>query len=714
MTGNAIVSNDCPNRSTLAWVTMTNVMIYIRRNQLSLLILALLLVLLVPIGFLAAWGVHHTRSNVGGHIVFSKDGKEYLACQWVNQRYIQFGTLCFDSEPKSSPRDNFSIKTTRSQESINSQNSRSLSENLLGLGIEDGIGWIALRTGDTSARICRFNLTNAEPVQTNSIEFDAIISSTYRVLLIGGKLIQMIGAELEIREISTGKVLDSVATQMGPRSYFYPLPGTPNFLILDGSTNSAELFATSGERLHCIQKWKALQTQSFQRNDESYIAILLTDGTTIEVRNAKDGSVVSIHSAPSDSRLTLPLTYLDLRETCGCIGWRSLGIWTDVFTGRTLPIPPLFEPLVRDVESGRLVAIREENTTGRKVSNECAIVDESTEEQLLRFPLDFNERVSAGCILKKSGQLALASNDNRVHLYDMKTGVLVRVIDPFWWGVPLNCAAATLCGLWCIVWLRYSAAIHPYGWIDACVCIGLFIAYASFRCYVGWPVRTHLYFFFASMGVLMGSIQLTSYWLCLGKTRLFLRTAPLVLAFGLAAGLVTCWEEEPRLASMAVAAILPLTLGSMLAFGILRWTGVKFENVNLQLSGKANSRVQKESSISLRDMFLFTFVSAIVVSIIRWIPLTYWYEIWFDRRQVWIFLALVCNHSACLIAVGLLSLWTCMSRRNIVIRWIPWLIALALFLILKLPFELILFVFGSFATLMIGLHAYRLRGWRFA
>ena len=66
MTGNAIVSNDCPNRSTLAWVTMTNVMIYIRRNQLSLLILALLLVLLVPIGFLAAWGVHHTDLMLAG------------------------------------------------------------------------------------------------------------------------------------------------------------------------------------------------------------------------------------------------------------------------------------------------------------------------------------------------------------------------------------------------------------------------------------------------------------------------------------------------------------------------------------------------------------------------------------------------------------------------------------------------------------------------
>ena len=117
MTGNAIVSNDCPNRSTLAWVTMTNVMINIRRNQLSILKLVLLLVLLVPIGFLAAWGVHHTRSNVGGHIVFSKDGKEYLACQWLNQRYIQFGTLCIDSEPKSSSRDSFSIKATRTQES---------------------------------------------------------------------------------------------------------------------------------------------------------------------------------------------------------------------------------------------------------------------------------------------------------------------------------------------------------------------------------------------------------------------------------------------------------------------------------------------------------------------------------------------------------------------------------------------------------------------
>ena len=259
---------------------------------------------------------------------------------------------------------------------------------------------------------------------------------------------------------------------------------------------------------------------------------------------------------------------------------------------------------------------------------------------------------------------------------------------------------------------RFTTAAHSYGWIDTSICVGLFIVYASFRI----PTTLSVFgedFFLASLGILIGSIQLTSVWLCLGRNRLFLRTGPFVLAFGLAAGLVTHWLDEPKSASAVVAAIMPLSLGMMLAFTLLRRGGVKFENVDMQPFGKPDSMLQNESSINLRDLFVFTLISAIVAFVVKEIPLTYWYEILLDRQRIRIFLILVSIHTACLAAGGVLALWTSLSRRHILIRWLPWLIASVPFLLFRLPL-LNPLLFGSSVTMMIGLHAYRLRGWRIA
>ena len=52
------------------------------------------------------------------------------------------------------------------------------------------------------------------------------------------------------------------------------------------------------------------------------------------------------------------------------------------------------------------------------------------------------------------------------------------------------------------------------------------------------------------------------------------------------------------------------------------------------------------------------------------------------------------------------------SWKNIFVRWSPWLVALALFQLIPLGLAGPFF-YAAFATLIIGLHAYRLRGWRF-
>ena len=678
-------------------------------NKSRLLKLVLLLLLLVPLGVLAASAVHHTRPSGGGHLFFSKEGKEYLACEWTNNKYTRFGTIDIESEPTSSPRASFSSKTTWLDRPISSPNPIRWSKDLLGLGIENGIGWITFRTGDTSAAIHQFDLTNNEPAQTNSIDFGESISGDSRMFLVDRKLIRGPHEQLELWDISKGRLLDSIATPVGAKSYVNGVQGTKNILVIDRGSNFAGLYGSDNESLRLIQDWKSLQTESFLRNDETFVASLLPDGATIEVRSAIDGSVVESSSVPIDSRLPLPLTSFELVESCGCFRWRSLGICTDALTRQPLPIPDMFEPLIREMEGSRLVAIRKETTSGVIVAKECVIVNETTGKQLMRFWLDLKEQISGACILKRTGHLALATYANRVHLYDLETGSVVRTIDPFKWGFPLNCATATLFGLWCIVWICLAAAVYPYGWIDSSVCTGLFIAFVSCRLYAAMSDANG---FFASLGVLLGSIQLTSIWLCLGRNRLFLRSAPLILTIGLAAGLVTYWQEESNSTAAMVAGIMPVTIGTILVLAILRWSGVKFENVLSESFGSTDSVLQKESSINLRDLFLFTLLSAIVAAIVRWIPVSYWYGILFDRRLVWTFLTVVSIFAACLAAVVVVSLWTSFSRRNIVVRWTPWLVALLLFQLIPLGL-FAPFFFGASATLMIGLYAYRLRGWRF-
>ncbi len=342
------------------------------------------------------------------------------------------------------------------------------------------------------------------------------------MFLIDGNLIRRPHDQLEMWDISTDSFLDSIATPSAPNSYFVKVAGTQNILVVDPSTSFAGLYGSNGEKLLMIQQWKSLETIGFQRNGESFIASLLPNGANIEVRNAKNGSVASNYVVSIDPALLLPLSSFELDGTGSFIRWRAIDICTDVMTGETLPMPHSFELLVRNLNDKRLIAIRNESSNGKTVTKECVVIDESTSEQLKRFRLDLNEKARVSCVLKKSGHLALAMFDHRIHLYDLETGNLVRTIDPFRWGFPLNGAAAILFGLWCVVWVRISATVHPYGWFDSSVCFGLFVAYATYRFYVQLYSPADTLFIFASIGALLASIQLATIWLCLGRNRLLL------------------------------------------------------------------------------------------------------------------------------------------------------------------------------------------------
>ena len=190
----------CPEwRRTEASVIITDAMI----NKARLLKLVLMLLLLIPLGYLAACGVHHTRPVGGFQFFFSGEDKDYLTFQWpgdTDASFGKFGTFEIESKPVPSQREAFLIKA-------------------IGVGrvskdvryfIENGVGWVTQRTGDTSAAIHQFDLTNTEPLQTISIDFGESNSGDSMMFLIDGKLIRRPHDQLEMWDISTGSILDSI------------------------------------------------------------------------------------------------------------------------------------------------------------------------------------------------------------------------------------------------------------------------------------------------------------------------------------------------------------------------------------------------------------------------------------------------------------------------------------------------------------------------
>ena len=523
---------------------------------------------------------------------------------------------------------------------------------------------------------------------------------------------------MELREIRSGMVLDSIPSVLNVKSQVLPLWGTRNLYAHDVTSNSnkVHLFSLDADTLRLIHEWDVLDAYPFKQNGEPYILSLLPDGKTIEVRSGKDGSLLNSYSVPSDPMLPLPVTVLPWSVDRSFLCWRTVGINMDALTGRSFAVPNSFTPVFRDFDGKRIVGIT--TPTSRITTKECVVIEDATDSQVLRFPID--PKVDSACILKDSGLLALPTWDNRVFLYELKRGTLVRIVDPFLLGFPLNCLALIAFSIWCILWLRIVAPTHSHGWIDGVVCVLLFIAYASFRFQTTGEQAPGSGFLFAALGVVMSSIMLSGIWLCLGRNRLFLRATPVAQVYGLVIGVIVFWFSEPIMQSQLIPAATVLMLSAMIPFLILRWSGVRLQNKNAASTGLDSESNENESSIRLRDIFFLTTVSAIIVSILRTIPPSHWYGIWFDRRSINSFLVIVSINALYLAMVGLLALWTSLSSRSFAIRWIPWFLFGAMIIVscnTRYAGQFVIAGYvgiGSSAALLICLHAYRLRGWRFA
>ena len=277
---------------------------------------------------------------------FSKDSVEYVTCcEGLSDKYLKWSTLAIEGEPKASSGNWFSTKSIKTTSTMGFCN------------LSDDGKLIYLNHGDISLTLYQYELFNDEPIKTSNIGFVAPVSGHLSdcSYVSEGKLVSLTADQLQMQDISTGKVLDTIPIQMGAISALWPVAGTHTFLTVDTISKTVRKYKVSDDKLVVVQEWSVLglHMMPFHRGDETFIANLLPDGITIEVRNLTDGSVVSSSTCPS-SVSRLPMT------TTGFLVWKPLGIWTDVFTGKRLAIPRSFEPFFGYTNGNRMVAIRHE------------------------------------------------------------------------------------------------------------------------------------------------------------------------------------------------------------------------------------------------------------------------------------------------------------------------------------------------------------------
>ncbi len=672
----------------------------------------LLLVFLMAIAGLAVWGVHHTRPGPLGNYEFVvKDGKEILVSAFADSTSYGWGVIRMDGELTNFARSRFSIRRLIERSTKFSADANSWRQRSLDGGNDDGSIWTVIRDRGWEATLLRLELTSNERVRSTSFAFAAPTTKFEpRASVCGEKLVLSNGEQMELRDIGSSRVLDSIPSVLNANSHLAHLWGTQNLYAWNNKSKKVHLFSLDAEKLRLVHEWDVLHAIPFKCKGEAFIISLLPDGKTIEVRSGKDGLVVNSYPVPSDPMIPLPITDLAWSREGSFLWWPTIGKHMDALTGKVIPFPNSFFPVFRDFDGNRIVGLNEPR--GRLTTKECVVVNESAGSETLRFPID--RLVCSAYILKDSGLLALATYDHRVFLYELNGGSLVRIVDPFILGFPINCLTLIAFIIWCILWLRIVSPIHPHGWIDGTLCVLLFIAYASYRFQSTGEQALASGFVFAALGVVMSSILMSGIWLCFGRNRLFLRATPVVQVYGLVIGVIVFWFSEPQIQSDLIPAATILSLTLMLPFAILRFSGITLQNTNRSTAMDEGSN-ENESSIRLRDIFFLTTVAAINASILKSIPLTHWYGIWIGRRPIGFFLLLVTINAICLSMVGLLAFWTCLSKRSFAARWIPWFVFGAMMIVLcNTQYAIAGYVgIGASAALLDCLHAYRLRGWRF-
>ena len=530
-------------------------------------------------------------------------------------------------------------------------------------GTEGSRVWmISLSKDGKNVVVQRCNLENEQPITTNvfPLDFGDFPLLPGRMVAMDNCILCLRNDHWESYDSLSGEMLDSIAMTGSidtyPTTKFLP----PNRVLLTdvSRTKNCKLVEAAVDgRLKILADWAAIDAYAFSEEGKSYVASLLPDGLTIEVRNAADGTVVSSITLALGPNLALPLTGICSKHTGSWISSASPSVTFDIFTGRELPVPTQFELIERDVRNKRLIAISKASPMDPQ--RICLVLDESTGTEVARFNVD--RKFDQAKVLHDSQELAMATTDLRVLTFDIRNGLLLRTIDPYVLVRWSRMGVAIVFVFWCVIWVRFFAMVHPYAWIDSTVCIAVFLAYLTYCSYNDVSFRFPNYLCLLGMGALLGMIFMACNWIVLGRSRFSVRLSPLLLTFGLSISLVAWWVADEQTVSdesYLIPAIVVATVALTCMFLPLRCLNIRFNQTESTSFGQSDADSERQTRVDLRDIFLLTAVIAILVSIFRVIPFSHWYP---SQSIVEVFVV-IGIHMVEIAGVGLFALWISMSR----------------------------------------------------
>lgn len=658
---------------------------------------SLMVCLLIPIGALAFWAKENARpNNVTSRFTTFGDRNVVLGHNPYSVRVNQFYWTDLDS----------GVTLTRTYHPM----LHTFSRNWLGSKV-----WILGEKSKDQFVVQIADLANSLTPEMHEINMASRIELVAGTGMIDGRLIRLRSDTLESIDFLTGEVMDTFVLPSKNLFHLNVIQGTNQFTV-EGDKNvhtgaqDIFLFDATGGIFRQIARSNSKLLHA-KIGDNTYTAILLVDGATIEVRNTRSGAIVSTYSVPEDALQPTSIVSLETpTDQKSWIRWQSSpSVCTDILTGQTLPIPLGSDLLDQDFHNHRLITIRKkgQGTQGW----ECVLLDKTDGKELSRFDVQKEHYQSNSERSNRFGewslvggnQLALTTRDHRIFVYDLTTGKLVRNLDPFFLSDWCSRCVVAAYSLWCLVWLLLSARCHPHGWLDLFICSGLVLAFDA-----------KLYDSDRSVFISVFSswLLVATTWLIFGKTRWSLRFQLLFLLVVIIVGFMnhtpTAWNL--RLSALSLPGILTLILTVVIALTPLKWLRFRIER-ELEPKPIQEEHVKQPSqTITLRDLFCWTITFAILFSIFRTAPDFGWNS---NFSRSW---DRICMMDVWIAGTGLFAMWVALSPRS----WkLPWGIALIAMLGLVVMAN---YLFGDkfltkvalptvLATLL-GFFAYRLRGWR--
>ena len=204
-----------------------------------------------------------------------------------------------------------------------------------------------------------------------------------------------------------------------------------------------------------------------------------------------------------------------------------------------------------------------------------------------------------------------------VEKYDSKSWGLVQRWRPYRYVVPVLAFLVIGFFVWCSLWVRHSTASQLPVYIDLLL-IGLpAFALLSFRAWVsGTTVDASRTVYNYAQGIALASAALAMLWLVMGKTRLTLRTLPLIAVSTLITfALAGLFHTHPQTAWDALASVFAPVFCLPVVFWPARVLGFGFRSGHESVEPLSQSG--DEFRFPLRDLIILTILISVGFSALR-------------------------------------------------------------------------------------------------